>query len=76
MRKLRSLWRGAFDVREGEHGRTLFMALYFLFVLFALAVGGGILASIILWILIPLESRAPVEVEGVSSGSEEEETGS
>lgn len=35
MRKLKSLWRSAFDVREGEHLRTLFMSLYLLCILFA-----------------------------------------
>ena len=35
MNKLRSLWRGAVDVREGEWLRTLFMGLYFVCVLFA-----------------------------------------
>src|SRR5712691_367133 len=35
MRKLRSVWKGIFDVREGELGRTLFMALYLFCVLFA-----------------------------------------
>ena len=35
MRKLKSLWRRAFDVRPGEYGRTVFMGLYLLFVLFA-----------------------------------------
>ncbi len=35
MRKLRNLWRGMFDVREGELGRALFMSLCFFFLLFA-----------------------------------------
>ncbi len=35
MRKLKSLWRRAFDVRKGEYLRTLSMSLYLLFVLFA-----------------------------------------
>ena len=35
MRKIRSLWRNLFDVRPGERSRTLFMALYLMFVLFA-----------------------------------------
>ncbi len=35
MRKLRRLWRQAFDVRPGEGGRTACMALYFFFILCA-----------------------------------------
>ncbi len=35
MRKFRSYWRGAFDVRKGERLRALFMGLYFVFILFA-----------------------------------------
>ncbi len=35
MRKIRQIWRSAFDVREGERLRTLFMSLYLLAVLFA-----------------------------------------
>ncbi|MEX2261010.1 MAG: Npt1/Npt2 family nucleotide transporter [Bryobacteraceae bacterium] len=35
MRNLRLFWRSVWDVREGELLRTLFMALYLLFVLFA-----------------------------------------
>jgi phage shock protein C len=41
-----------------------------LFVLFALAVGGGILAYLILWIIIPLE---PDTVEESAGASLEEE---
>lgn len=47
-----------------------------LFVLFALAVGGGILAYIILWIIIPLESDAVEETVDISFSGEEEETDS
>ncbi len=35
MRRLVALWRNLFDVRPGEYRRTVFMALYLLFVLFA-----------------------------------------
>jgi ATP/ADP translocase len=35
MRRLKALLRNFFDIRPGEHLRTLFMALYLLFVLFA-----------------------------------------
>jgi len=35
MRKLKSAWKGLFDVREGEAWRTAFMSLYLLFVMFA-----------------------------------------
>ncbi|MCW5980986.1 MAG: HEAT repeat domain-containing protein [Bryobacteraceae bacterium] len=35
MRKWRSLQRRVFDVRKGEYRRTLFVALYFLFIMFA-----------------------------------------
>lgn len=35
MRRVRSLWRDAFDIREGERRRTLLVGLYFVFVLFA-----------------------------------------
>jgi AAA family ATP:ADP antiporter len=35
MRKLKALWRSAFDIREGERLRVLFMALYLFLVLFA-----------------------------------------
>lgn len=35
MRKIGQLWRSAFDIREGERLRTLFMCLYLLAVLFA-----------------------------------------
>jgi AAA family ATP:ADP antiporter len=35
MRKLAAGWRSFFDVRPGEYGRTIFMALYLLFVMFA-----------------------------------------
>ena len=31
----RSVWKGFFDVRPGEYLRTLFVALYLLFILFA-----------------------------------------
>ena len=31
----RTLWKGFFDVRAGEYLRTIFMALYLMFVLFA-----------------------------------------
>src|SRR5260370_19716837 len=31
----RPLWKGFFDVRAGEYLRTIFMALYLMFVLFA-----------------------------------------
>ena len=33
--RIRNFWRSMFDVREGELGRTLFMALYLMFALFA-----------------------------------------
>ena len=35
MLKLRALWRSFFDVRPGEYLRTVFVALYLLFILFA-----------------------------------------
>src|SRR5690242_19126785 len=35
MQKLRSIWKGMFDVRTGEFGRTAFMALYLICILFA-----------------------------------------
>ena len=35
MLKLRALWRSFFDVRPGEYLRTIFVALYLLFILFA-----------------------------------------
>src|SRR5450759_3057168 len=35
MGRLKSAWRQLFDVRPGEYRRTIFMALYLLFVLFA-----------------------------------------
>ena len=38
MAGLRSWWRSAFDVRKGEYARTIFMALYFFFVLCAVHV--------------------------------------
>ena len=35
MNRLRNAWRTLFDIRPGEYRRTVFMALYLLFVLFA-----------------------------------------
>jgi AAA family ATP:ADP antiporter len=35
MRRVKTVWKSMFDVRRGEYGRTFFMALYLLFVLFA-----------------------------------------
>src|SRR5437879_7312250 len=35
MRQLRMLWRSFFDIRQGEYLRTVFVALYLLFILFA-----------------------------------------
>jgi hypothetical protein len=35
MRKVKTVWKSMFDLRRGEYGRTFFMALYLLFVLFA-----------------------------------------
>ena len=35
MRTMKAYWRSAFDIREGERLRTLFMALYLLLVMFA-----------------------------------------
>jgi hypothetical protein len=35
MLKLRAVWRSFFDVRPGEYLRTVFVALYLLFILFA-----------------------------------------
>lgn len=35
MKKLIATWRNFFDVRPGEYGRTVFMSLYLLFVLFS-----------------------------------------
>ena len=35
MRRLKTAWKNIFDIRKGEYGRTVFMTLYLLFVLFA-----------------------------------------
>lgn len=46
-----------------------------LFVLFALAVGGGILAYLILWLIIPLEPQAALVDPEAAAQDEEEEAG-
>jgi phage shock protein C len=46
-----------------------------LFVLFALAVGGGILAYLILWLIIPLEPQASPAAPEATAQDEAEEAG-
>ena len=48
MGTLRRWWRNAFDVREGEHARTIFLGLYFFFVLCAVHVLKPVATSLFL----------------------------